>query len=309
MIEKNVCGVCGSRQFKIVGRSSHGDDVQIAGIPVRLEDDRYEIRKCGSCHFRWKSPQLSYDGYLKYYAISTMEDWNLDPPKIHSRRLQEKQQIVERFVRGGRVLDIGCWRGDFLRYWGTGWQKFGIELSDAGRQACCNNGIRIIGKTIEDITDAGVSFDVICMMDLLEHLPDPFDQLKSVTDCLVPEGALVIETGDADSILARVMGSDWHYYSAAEHISFFCDHSLNTLLKRLGVTSGGIWHWPHMILARWHVMNQWYMASRFKWPVIRPRHLVRTLIQQGRIPRKEGCPPWLTGAKDHFFVVGLKTEN
>lgn len=309
MVNKCVCGICGSSKYDIIGRSHHHEDARIAGSLVLLEDNGYKIRECRSCHFRWKSPQLSYDEYLKYYKISTVSDWDSDESKITIRQLRRKQQIVERFVRGGRVLDIGCWRGEFLGCWGGDWEKFGIEPSDAGRKACTAVGIRVIGSVIADIPDAKGSFDVICMMDVLEHLPNPFDQLKTVVASLRPGGALVIETGDTDSMLSRVMGIDWHYYGAREHISFYCQRSLRKLLTRLGMEVGMLRRWPHMLQGRYHVIKQWHMALRFKWPIIRPRHLFRSLVRQRRFPKKEGCSPWLTGVNDHIFVVGLKSDR
>ena len=271
-----------------------------------MEDDRYEIRQCNSCGFQWKSPQLPYETYLDCYEASSNADWFIDEAAIESRRLKEKIEIMKAIVSGSRVLDIGCWFGQFLARWNSDWQKFAIEPNGTARKHCADAGITIIGNRIEDMRNTQASFDIICLMDVLEHLPNPSDQLELVVERLRPGGGLVIETGDTDCLLAKVMGADWHYYGAGGHISFYSQRPLRALLERHGLTIHTLKRLPHMVRSRRHVVNQWYQALRFKWPVIRPRHTVRTLMRELSFPRKEGTSPWLTGVCDHIFVIGLK---
>lgn len=309
VVDKDTCGVCDCQDFHVIGQWRHGEDARIAEVPVSLEDNQYEIRQCRSCGFRWKSPQISYHDCRKYYAASTTTDWFMSESAVKSRRLEQKQQLIEHLVSGHRVLDIGCWQGGFLSCWGARWERFGIEPNDAGRKACCEAGIKLIGHAVEDISHADLSFDAVCMMDVLEHLPDPFHLLKPVAERLEPAGALMIETGDTDSLHARVMGSDWYYYGCAEHVSFCCAHALHTLFARLGLAVRGIWRWPHMVRGRRHVAEQWYAALTYKWPVLRPRHLARCLVRQRRLPKRVGVSPWLTGLSDHILIIGLKPDG
>ncbi|MHC4479548.1 MAG: class I SAM-dependent methyltransferase, partial [Planctomycetota bacterium] len=134
---------------------------------------------------------------------------------------------------GGQVLDIGCSQGEFLAGWGPQWVRFGIEPNEEAREACSSRGIRLVGHVIEDLARCGEQFDVICMMDLLEHLPDPAASLRPIATRLREGGALVVETGDTRSLLATVMGADWHYYGAPEHIAFYCESALMELFRRL----------------------------------------------------------------------------
>ncbi len=308
MINKDKCGICGKQQFEVIGAGQH-DKMDLPDWVVgRLGDGRYEIRRCRYCHFCWKSPQLANEDYLNYYKICSLKDWVIDQAALKARRFKRKKQFIERLASGRRILDIGCFQGDFLGSLGDGWERFGIEQNDGARQACLEKGIRVIGCDIDDLPGSNTSFDVICLIDILEHLSDPLEGLKLALGSLKEKGALVIETGDMDSLFARVMGGDWHYYTYFGHISFFSKRSLRVLCEKLDITPAIVRRWPHMIRGRWHVTKQCYKALSYKWPVIRPRHLLRCLWRQGRIPKKEGFSPWLTGISDHIFMVGIKTD-
>ena len=306
IIYPQICGICGQQHFDVIGFSHYPIETTCGNSPVRLEENKFEIRECRNCFFRWKSPQLSPDDYFKLYASSDNIDWHINESSLRSRRLKYKVKLIEEASSGHRVLDIGCFRGDFLQCFGSKFEKFGIEPSDACLKACARAGIKIIGKSIEDLQSIDLSFDVVTMIDVIEHLDDPVNLLIPLVERLEVGGLLVIETGDMDSLLARVMGIDWHYYSALEHISFYCEKSLRILFQHLGLINLSLYRWPHIVRRRWHVLHQWHQALRFKWPFIRPRHLFRTLVHKKKFPKKEGAPPWLTGVKDHIFIIGKK---
>jgi len=150
---------------------------------------------------------------------------------------------------------------------------------------------------------------VITLIDVLEHLPDPYERLSCVAERLAPGGALVIETGDTRSLHARVMGCDWYYQGCPEHVSFFCVRALRRLFERLGLQTAGMWRWPHRVQDARHVLSAWAKALTFKWPALRPRHLARCLASGRGLPAKEGVSPWLTGICDHVFALGLKLNG
>jgi hypothetical protein len=53
---------------------------------------------------------------------------------------------------------------------------------------------------------------------------------------LTPDGLLVVETQNIDSVFARVLGRRWHHYKHAEHIYHFTPASLQRLLEEAGFT-------------------------------------------------------------------------
>ena len=78
------------------------------------------------------------------------------------------------------------------------------------------------------------TFDVVKMIDVIEHLKLPKDNLEKAFAILKPGGIVTIETGDIGSLSARLAGSRWTYFNRPEHICFFSKRTLIALLKQIG---------------------------------------------------------------------------
>ncbi|MFN8644266.1 MAG: class I SAM-dependent methyltransferase [Candidatus Binatia bacterium] len=97
-----------------------------------------------------------------------------------------------------------------------------------------------LGKA-EDLADEA-AFDVVTMMDLIEHVPDPAGLLAAAHRALVPGGTLVVYTPDHLAMtvrLARILSRLGVRYPVAEifgrnHVCFFDHRTLRGILQRAG---------------------------------------------------------------------------
>ena len=64
-------------------------------------------------------------------------------------------------------------------------------------------------------------FDVIVMLDVIEHVPDPRETLALCEKHLNPGGIVVITTGDFGSLPARLLGARWRLMTPPQHLWFF----------------------------------------------------------------------------------------
>lgn len=152
----------------------------------------------------------------------------------YNRTLLLRSQL-ERFCKGGKILDIGCGSGQWLAVLGRNWDKYGVELShiaaeNARRFACAN----VFCGPIEEYEAELESFDVVTAFGLIEHLKDPRVLLQWVYAHLKAGGNFVLLTGDRQSGAARQLGHKWRQYAKPVHMHFFSARSLAHLIVEYG---------------------------------------------------------------------------
>ena len=103
-----------------------------------------------------------------------------------------------------KLLDVGCDTGGLLtvaRY-DFGMEVMGVEISPtAAEVARSQRGLDVrVGELIEQAFPAE-SFDVITLMDVIEHVPDPAALLSETRRLLRPGGRLYIATADHNALI------------------------------------------------------------------------------------------------------------
>jgi 2-polyprenyl-3-methyl-5-hydroxy-6-metoxy-1,4-benzoquinol methylase len=77
--------------------------------------------------------------------------------------------------------------------------------------------------------------DVIVLLDVVEHLPSPYETLALCTRYLSPGGVIVITTGDFASRYARVAGARWRLMTPPQHLWYFNIESVDRTSHALGL--------------------------------------------------------------------------
>jgi 2-polyprenyl-3-methyl-5-hydroxy-6-metoxy-1,4-benzoquinol methylase len=152
--------------------------------------------------------------------------------RMFSRHLDRIEQVM----KAGRVLDVGCATGDFLIVARErGWEPLGIDPSPARDQAKAA-GLPIVGHTLQDAEVPPGSIDLVTFWDVLEHVPDPVDQLRRAGELLKPDGLVAITVPNAGGALAKISGRRWFgYKTAGEHLQFFTAPTLQRTFAAAGM--------------------------------------------------------------------------
>jgi len=103
-----------------------------------------------------------------------------------------------------RVLDAGCGDGFFLgilRDLGFA-NVIGVDISEVRVKACRDKGLEARCLPVEQCADLG-AFDLVLLMDVLEHVPDPAVALRAVHQALTPGGILYLNVPVCDSFRLR----------------------------------------------------------------------------------------------------------
>ena len=101
-------------------------------------------------------------------------------------------------------------------------------------------------------SEVGGPFDVVTLIDVIEHAPDPVDLLRRIKSVMAPNGICLVVTPDVSSVAARLMGWKWWHFRAA-HIGYFNKSTLGLALETAGLRVKAItrpsWHLPSSCLA------------------------------------------------------------
>jgi len=128
----------------------------------------------------------------------------------------------------GRVLDIGCYKGEFLYFMRTkGWTVSGLEFYSRPPNLF---DLNIHYGEIENAAFEPNSFDLITMWAVLEHVYNPKRTLALVRGLLRPTGRLVLLVPNFSSIPARFMRHD----DVPRHTTMFTRPTLTEMLTITG---------------------------------------------------------------------------
>lgn len=165
---------------------------------------------CGACGMaqsrvdeRWRDEVDGiYRDYTVYHQGGGAEQQVFDQQSggaaSRSDRLLRHVQAAAALPGRGKLLDLGCGNGTFLRAVSRGmpgWTLSGSELYDTHRAAVLEipgvEGYYTCGPT-----QVPGCFDVVSMIHVLEHIPAPRQFLDALQAKLVPGGRLLIQVPD-----------------------------------------------------------------------------------------------------------------
>lgn len=169
-----------------------------------------------------------------------------------ARRHQIALELFKNF-KGGRVIEIGCGNGLFLKEL-LKFGKFnclGIDLLPELVEMAKMNGVNAIQKDIDNgINLEPESADYVVCFEMIDHLIKPIDVLKEIYHILKPGGHLILETVNSaywrfrlEYLFAKYKYKNPDYNSHYEiawlehkgmHLHHFSHDSMKELLKSIG---------------------------------------------------------------------------
>lgn len=234
-LETAVCPVCGSSGTPHFDRQT---DV-LCGI-----GGEFGQRYCPACQMYFLSPRVPESDIDRYYPDSYL-CYQEDRHPRWIRKLAwalglavRKRRIVERFLRGGRILDVGCGNGFFLRTLAGGaWERYAMDTKWHGAGDCP-------GEFHEGRFDHQppplTGLDAVTLWHVFEHLYHPQRALENAAAILKPGGFLFLAIPDLRSPEPRLFGKCWIGWDPPRHIATWSRQGLETMLGRSGFRLVGL---------------------------------------------------------------------
>ncbi|MFQ6111691.1 MAG: class I SAM-dependent methyltransferase, partial [Nitrospinota bacterium] len=191
------CLLCGSESHQEVFREPH----------AFFEEEEYVLVRCTGCGLMRAEPPLPVD----YHEAALPEDYSEEDVEdyLFRKRLGEfgkKLSLIHKFKRGGRLLDVGCHLGHFMRFaQREGWDVWGLDVADGYTAYAREKGLKNV--FITSLREARLQenfFDVVTIWNTLEHLSQPLEELKEVNRILKREGIIALSLPCARYVRLKV---------------------------------------------------------------------------------------------------------
>ena len=248
--DKRRCRVCGSFNIAWWGTKRGRQFV----------DREFTFWRCGDCDVRFvepvTGPEIYDEAYYQGRGVDPLVDYVAEYADYRrTPRIDEFEglaDLAERHLLSQpdagtetlRWMDFGCGAGGLLKYLrdrgslGAADCKRRVDVSgfDVGEYAERLRADGLPVHTVEAlrrIPDS--SFDVVSLIEVVEHLDRPMDVLADAARWLKPGGLLILTTGNLASPLARWQGIQFGYCIPEIHVTLWTPRALETAYLRVGL--------------------------------------------------------------------------
>jgi 2-polyprenyl-3-methyl-5-hydroxy-6-metoxy-1,4-benzoquinol methylase len=221
-------------------------------------DPKYRLESHREFGFLQVRPTPSAQEITRFYAD---EFYSTQYPKLNNSLLEVQIQdrefheahwndigdaiegISGRSLRGQKILDVGCgWALALRVFSGRGADCFGFDPAPEAVEYAQRQGlnVRVAGMETAEVFP-GERFDVVTLLNVLEHLADPVSVMRQLRDrVLKPGGVLVVEVPNEFNALQvcaqKSLGLREWWVSPPAHLNYFNGESLSRLLAGTGFT-------------------------------------------------------------------------
>lgn len=230
-----------------------------SNIEGRLESNSFSITdshygmtgaiyRCSACGFLQCSdlPEV-----VQFYE--NLEDAGYEAGR-QERSLQARRilELARTLQPEGRLIDVGAGSGMLVEQAiQMGYQAEGVEPSAWLHRVARERNLPVHLGTFPHSAARG-QFDLIMLIDVIEHVTDPMDLLRNIAGSLAEGGVAVIVTPDVQSVAARILGWKWWHFRVA-HIGYFNKRTLLFALDQAGL---------RLVLVR---RPSWYFTADYLW--------------------------------------------
>lgn len=199
------------------------------------ETDFRQCRVCG-CVFRERFPTPTEldEIYRHAYAQENICDSQTNQESGDYAAQSYAKYLMSHAIKSGdRYLDFGAGTGTLLaELRNLSFDGDGVEFSAGARDYCEANRGFSLRADLSGVPDG--YYNVISMIEVIEHLTDLNGTLKELLRVLAPGGRLFVTTPSRAGFRARIEKGNWREAQKKFHLFLFDMRSLEFHLNRVG---------------------------------------------------------------------------
>ncbi len=253
----NHCWICDSD--KVLPWKPRSLDRPLAPEDLQITDKRYGLTlallKCQSCGFLFADAAQVDDLVGLYEQLD--DAGYLESSDARVRQMKWLIQIaMQVHPQAKRLLDIGAGIGLLVaEAQAQGMTAVGVEpsrhLTEIGKSKL---GVDLRQGIFPHPDLSGEKYDLVCLVDVIEHVQNPVGLLRDIGQALAPGGRAIVVTPDVGSLAARMLKRRWWHFRLA-HIGYFNSSNLSLAAERAGL------HVEKYLRAKWFFPVD-YLAER-----------------------------------------------
>lgn len=249
------CWVCNNTATKLwkprnLDRELRPEDLQITDSRYGMTLTLLECDKCGFIFADGNEVEALTELYEQLVDSAYEEG-------IENRALQMKWLIdlgLAHRPGAKTMLEIGSGVGLLIKEAKSrGLDAAGVEPSRSLVEAAKHlTGVHLLQGIFPHPALQNRKFDIIYMVDVIEHVSDPVGLLADCGKALAPGGSLIVVTPDVGSVAARMLGHKWWHLRLA-HVGYFNNRSMERAAEAAGLNvldrKRALWFFPLYYLA------------------------------------------------------------
>jgi SAM-dependent methyltransferase len=205
----------------------------------------FNVVACKDCGLMYLNPRLKesvmkriYQGteYFLHGGKAGYKDYISQEKGLRATFRRFLEELKRQGMASGRLLEVGCGYGYFLDEARNFFSyRAGTELSEeAGSYARRLSGADVYIGDIGLLPPGFNNFDIIVIINVIEHIYTPIEFLLSLRQRLKYGGRIVVATPDIGSFWYKAMKRRWPSFKIPEHIAFYTEKTLTILLQKTG---------------------------------------------------------------------------
>jgi SAM-dependent methyltransferase len=227
----------------VCGASLEGAEVRETPDHKGIAPGRFRVLTCPRCGGGTTLPLVPPEALAGYYESEDygphLSGGGMSPlfrlamaTRVRTARLFAPL----RRAQPGRLLDVGCGRGDLgAVLMGRGWTVSGLDPSPRACEAARSRGVEAEMGTIETVELPEAAYDAIVFHHALEHFTDPVGALRTARAALRPGGLLLIGVPNFASRRSRRYRERWWLNELPRHRFHFTPDALHRALEEAGL--------------------------------------------------------------------------